>query len=562
MLKNKFFCVAISLLIATFSAFASNNNHIKVNKSLPFSKGLNLSTWLESFGFPKSSTTYFSKQDFINIKSLGVEVIRIPIHFEQFSSKKPDYIIQSWLWEYIDNAINWCEELEMYVILDFHNLTAEGTTTPSNVEKMLLKIWEQIATRYKDKSDYVIYEILNEPHGIDIAKWGRVQGKVIKLIRSIDKKHFIIVSGADYNSIPALLKLPNYKDDKLIYNFHDYSPFLFTHQGASWTTTKNLKGIPFPYNKEKMPKFPKRFSSHEKWLYDNYEEASKLNKDNQLINEAIKFANKRKAPLMCNEFGVYIPYADKQERLNWYEHKINQYDKANITRISWDYIGGFGIFNNTGIGVFPDDLNLELIDIMGYKRPNQKNISYNNTWFVNAKKTNNYTIYSNKLSDYIIMKSWIKDDADKCDLYKVDEESKENYIYLDKLKDYDFIEFHFIKPCDFTSLVKSGACLEFEVKATDPKFKFEIFFKNSAQSKYEWRMGSFFNERQFIPDGKWHKISVPLSKFIDIGAWDNTTDKWIPSQSLYDWKDTISLTFAVQDCAIKKGLGLKNIRIK
>ncbi len=100
--------VLLFVFLACVSAFAAKEKEVaKVNKVMPFTKGLNLSGWLEDLGRGNSRSLMFNRQDFEDIKSLGVEVIRIPIYFEEFSSGEPDYIIEDWLWEKIDNAVEW-----------------------------------------------------------------------------------------------------------------------------------------------------------------------------------------------------------------------------------------------------------------------------------------------------------------------------------------------------------------------------------------------------------------------------------------------------------------------
>lgn len=43
-----------------------------------------------------------------------------------------------------------------------------------------------------------------------------------------------------------------------ISTFHFYAPFMFTHQGATWTdpSMKSLSGVPFPYDAKSMPACP------------------------------------------------------------------------------------------------------------------------------------------------------------------------------------------------------------------------------------------------------------------------------------------------------------------
>ena len=155
--------IALVLLLAAATClFAAKEKEVpKVNKVMPFTKGLNLSIWLEVRNNSIWLSELFGRQDFEDIKSLGVEIVRIPIWFEEFSSGEPDYIVEDWLWEKIDNAVEWCTELEMYMIIDFHNDCGGNTKTRPDIEKVLLKIWPQIAERYKDSGKYVLYEFMN-----------------------------------------------------------------------------------------------------------------------------------------------------------------------------------------------------------------------------------------------------------------------------------------------------------------------------------------------------------------------------------------------------------------
>ena len=54
------------------------------------------------------------------------------------------------------------------MILDFHEFEAMSPD-PAGLEERFLATWTQLATRYKDRSGDVLFEILNEPHGKFIA---------------------------------------------------------------------------------------------------------------------------------------------------------------------------------------------------------------------------------------------------------------------------------------------------------------------------------------------------------------------------------------------------------
>ena len=140
--------------------------------------------------------TKFTKQDFINIKRLICDVIRLPINLHHMTSGLPNYIIDPLFFYFLDQIIDWAEELELHLILDNHTFDPAESKNPGIVYA-LIPVWTQIAQRYKDRSTYLYYEVLNEPHGISDVKWNEIQQEVVEAIREVDRKHTIIVGPAD-----------------------------------------------------------------------------------------------------------------------------------------------------------------------------------------------------------------------------------------------------------------------------------------------------------------------------------------------------------------------------
>lgn len=559
----------LSLLCCGF-IFAEGNTP-RVEVTMPFHKGVNLSDYLEPWYIGNICSTFYGKQDFVDIKSIGADIVRLPIHFEEWSSGKPDYIIPEWLWQKIDEAVDLCTELKLYLIIDFHNDCDGNTKTRPDIEKVLVKIWPQIASRYKDSSEYILYEIYNEPHmksgnlDSDISKWNKIQGNVLKLIRTIDTKHTVIVGSENWDNVEVLLKLPDYKDDNIIYNFHDYTPHCFANQGADWIpSTKDLKGIPFPYVKEKMPSLPENANDEEKWVYKNYEHDSREDVLCKPLDEAVKFANKRKVALMCNEYGVSQQYADKTERINWYKLKSQWMDERNIIRVSWDYKNKFGIFNSDKLDVqFPQDVNVKLIEAMGYKIP--PNAKPRN-WLTTAYKDGAYEIYRNSLAHGILIDAWCNSKNGK-PYFNLISENGDKYISIPGAKSYENIKFNFINTVDLTSLVNKGLCLEFEVKTVQKDFRLEVYFVNPDNEANDpnaipWRARVSFSDKDGLNDGQWHKVRIPLKNFIDCGTWSETNNKWYNSRGLFKWNKIKKVIFDFVEKDLTEECCFRNIVIK
>jgi len=334
-----------------------------------FSKGVNFSKWFETRNFDDIIFNKFTEKDFTDIKSLGMDVIRIPIRFHDYTLEKGGNSLNPELFKYLDAAVSWAEKYRIYLILDNHSFHPTDPTD-INIDKILIPVWEQIADYYKNKSDYIIFEILNEPHGIPDDVWGTIQGNTIDAIRKYDKNRVIIVGGTNYNSIEKMLLIPEYKEKNLIYTFHFYDPHLFTHQGAMWNkpSLAPLSNVPFPLGDNKLPEIHDTFKST--WveaLIKSYPYDSKPENISASLERAAIFSRERNVPVFCGEFGVFMIQSQREDRVRWYQFICGELEKRKFPWACWDYFGGFGFFKTEWRGEFPSDLDMDIIKAMGLK---------------------------------------------------------------------------------------------------------------------------------------------------------------------------------------------------
>jgi endoglucanase len=340
----------------------------------PFKRGVNLTGWLQASGPRQIQFTRFTRQDIVNIKSLGCDVIRLPMNLHFMTDGAPDYTIDPLFYNFLDQIVDWTEELHLHLILDNHTFDPRSNTDP-NIEDVLVRVWKQMAAHYKERSSLIYYEILNEPHGISDQLWNETQQNVINAIRNIDQKHTIIVGPAGWNSYNNLKNMPQYEDDNLIYTFHFYDPFLFTHQGASWTSPSlvSLAGVPFPYDASRMPDCPDNLeNTWVKGSLANYRNEGTVEHVKELIDIAVAFQNERNVPLFCGEFGVYKPNSSDTDRVYWYSVVRNHLEEKDISWTIWDYKGGFGLFKKGTDELFDYDLNVPLVEALDLTAPPQK----------------------------------------------------------------------------------------------------------------------------------------------------------------------------------------------
>lgn len=495
----------------------------------PFEKGVNLTNWFQAGNVRQVQPNKYTLTDFEQIQSLGCDVIRLPINLHFMTNGAPDYTIDPLLFDFLDPVVEWADSLGMHLILDNHTFDPIANTDP-NVGDILDKVWLQMASHYANGYENLYYEILNEPHGISDALWGSIQGDVIDVIRTVDTSHTLIVGGSGYNSLYNLNAIPTYADQNLIYTFHFYDPFIFTHQGATWgdPSMAPLANVPFPYDASKMPPFPSALNGT--WIqgaFNNYAADGTVQKLNDHIDVVENFRNARNVPVFCGEFGVFIPNSDPIDRNQWYQEVRNIFDSRYMSWTIWDYEGGFGIYDLAGNGQFEHDLNTDLLAALGFNVPPQ-------TPFIAMPDSVGFLIYDDALGEDITESS---NSNGPIDYYAADYPNSGNYtLKWTGPSQYNAIGMDFSPNKDLSYLEAQGYALDMMVRGDQPTIEFDIRFldtKTTDPNDHPWRIRVTLDNQDAAWDSKWHHVHLPLSSFTEHGSWDN--NMWFQPEGKFDW---------------------------
>ena len=231
---------------------------------------------------------------FDQVKKAGFQSVRFPIRWSAHADNKPPFSIDEAFFKRIDWAVDQALSHKLVAIINVHHFD-KMYSDPDKNEAKLLALWKQIAERYRERSDRLSFELLNEPNGkLTDERWNAVIPKLLDTIRASNPKRIVIVGPGQWNNLNNLdkLRLPE-KDRNLIVTFHYYNPFHFTHQGAEWVTdSKKWKGTTWTgSDKEK-----------EDLMHD--------------FAKAAAWAKKNDRPLLLGEFGAYSA-ADMDSRARW-----------------------------------------------------------------------------------------------------------------------------------------------------------------------------------------------------------------------------------------------------
>lgn len=148
---------------------------------------------------------HWNKTHFEKVKEMGALIVRIPVHPIAWRERTPEKYL-----ELLDQAIEWCTDLGMYVMIDWHsigNLGMELFQNPMyNTSKQeTYQFWRTIAQHFNGNNTVAFYEIFNEPTTfsgqlgtISWAEWKKINENIISLIRSYDTETIPLVAGFDW----------------------------------------------------------------------------------------------------------------------------------------------------------------------------------------------------------------------------------------------------------------------------------------------------------------------------------------------------------------------------
>lgn len=288
---------------------------------------------------------------FADVAKAGFRTVRIPICFSAWMQMERPYN-----WEHenglkmADLFVKWGLANNLNVIIDLHHSEFDGSIPGAATAERLVNLWVRIAERYqKTDPERVFFEIRNEPHHIAAEEWRRQAAQIIKAIREIAPRHTLIVGFHDWNGRKALVESKPFDDKNIIYTFHYYDPFLFTHQGAVWAGVggiEELKYVPFPAAKENKIKTPE--AARGQWtetLIGTYGEDSKAERMFKDLKVAKDWSIKNKVPIFVGEFGSFGNFATPEDRCRHAEVVYSSFAKLQIPNAWWEWDGGFNMFD-------------------------------------------------------------------------------------------------------------------------------------------------------------------------------------------------------------------------
>lgn len=230
----------------------------KINEHVEAGEKVDETLW----GNPKAT-----KELFTSLKKNGVNAVRIPVTWRDHMDSDGN-IDREWM-DRVQQVVDYAYSQGMYVIINVHHdgggdpkfgawIIEESQKDYNTFLKKYKNVWKQIAERFKNYSDYLIFESMNEV-GFDTL-YNKNKADAYNLINKINQdfvdiiratggnnaKRHLLIAGY-YTDIErtcdSFYKMPDDKAGRCILSVHYYTPWDFCtcDRKHTWGTNSEVR---------------------------------------------------------------------------------------------------------------------------------------------------------------------------------------------------------------------------------------------------------------------------------------------------------------------------------
>ncbi len=210
------------------------------------------------------------------LADIGFNSVRFYLNYQLLEQDDEPYTYSEEGFRWLDQNVQWAKKYGIGIIFNMHypqgGYQSQGNGmslwTDTENQKRLIAMWRALAERYANEPTVWGYGLINEPivpylqnNAETIGQCSKLMNDIANAIRSVSPYQAIFaetgISSKDTStdervSLDTETSKAMYftlKDDNVIYEFHFYLPFSFTHQGVDWA---NSEGVKTSYPSEKI----------------------------------------------------------------------------------------------------------------------------------------------------------------------------------------------------------------------------------------------------------------------------------------------------------------------
>ncbi|MFL5576417.1 MAG: glycoside hydrolase family 5 protein [Gemmatimonadaceae bacterium] len=314
-------------------------------------RGVNLSHWFtvapeDTARLDPLAGGYATVEDFRKIRRMGFRHVRLPFSPEPiFHEDDPERLDGPYL-AALDRAVDAILAESLAVIVDMH--PEQGGAFKKRLAgddahvRRVARFWGALARHFATRDpEHLFLEVMNESEVRDRERWDWVQRKLLHAMRDGAPRHTLIATGARWGSVKDLTRLEPVDDPNVVYDFHFYDPYEFTHQGATWAVSewRDLRELPYPASvpgvvpalgdiRTTSAKVTALRYGNSGWNADRLAEK---------LGDVVEWSDRHGVRVICGEFGVLRTGAPRTDRVRWLHDVRSLLERYDFGWSVWDY---------------------------------------------------------------------------------------------------------------------------------------------------------------------------------------------------------------------------------
>lgn len=338
--------------------------------------GWNLGNQLEAFSGTTPNETAWGNptitEDLIKaVKAQGFNSIRIPVSYLSKIGEAPDYTIDSAWLDRVQEVVDYAVNNDLYTIINIHGdgyYTIDGSwlrCVDDNQDEIKAKyeaVWKQIADRFKDYDEHLIFESMNEEFDntygrpnkdgyANINEYNQIFVDTVRGTGSNNTKRWLLLPGwntnieytaGNYGFVIPEDKLCESDGKRIMISVHYYDPYNFT-------LDENSSSAKTQWGKYATENF-------DNWGQEDYVDSQMQKLHDTFVAEGY--------PVIIGEMGVqdktHISENFNEYRRYWLEYVVKSAKANGCIPVYWDNgwngKNGFGLFDRTSCTVTQQSL--------------------------------------------------------------------------------------------------------------------------------------------------------------------------------------------------------------
>ncbi|MGN0678757.1 MAG: glycoside hydrolase family 5 protein [Oscillospiraceae bacterium] len=313
------------------------------------------------------------------VKKAGFSTVRIPVSYLLKIGSAPDYTIdKAWL-DRVQEVVDCVVKNDMYAVINLHGdayYTVQNSwllCVNGNQDEIKAKyraVWTQIAERFKDYDEHLIFESMNE---VFDNTYGNPNSTGYENINAYNRIFVDTVRGSGGNNAKRWLLIPGWNTN-IGYTTEEYGFKIPDDTGCTAGGKRLMISVHYydPYNftlDENMGTTKTQWGKYATENFDNWGQEDYVDEQMKHLNE--RFVS-RGYPVVIGELGVqdksHVSGTFGEYRRYWYEYIVKSAHENGCVPVCWDngWNGekGFAFFDRSTVKVTQPEIIKAMVRAM------------------------------------------------------------------------------------------------------------------------------------------------------------------------------------------------------